>query len=175
VHGSGCQASSISGGTGVVSPGRGGALPASAAEQRSDAGAASQGRRLESSLELAALPTAPGCARGHVRSVVREWGLGPELATIAELVTSELVTNAVQACDGSGFGAADLPVVRLWLVSDRVSLVIQVWDASKDTPIRQPVTPDQERGWGLMLVDNLAEDWGVNPEENGKVVWVLLR
>jgi hypothetical protein len=48
-------------------------------------------RRTE--LPLAALPTAPGVARGHVRSVAREWGLAG-LADTAELLVSELVTNA---------------------------------------------------------------------------------
>jgi anti-sigma regulatory factor (Ser/Thr protein kinase) len=82
---------------------------------------------LQSHLELAALPTAPACARGHVRSVAREWGLSA-LADDAELLTSELVTNAVQAGERLK-GRADLsivPVVRLWLVCDRLSLVIHV-------------------------------------------------
>jgi hypothetical protein len=48
---------------------------------------------LQTRLPLAALPTAPGVARGHVRAVAREWGLS-ELSAIAELLVSELVTNA---------------------------------------------------------------------------------
>jgi hypothetical protein len=35
--------------------------------------------------------------------------------------------------------------------------------------------PDQESGWGLMLVDSVAEEWGVYPEADGKVVWALIR
>ncbi len=30
---------------------------------------------LQTRLPLAALPTAPACARGHVRTVAHEWGL----------------------------------------------------------------------------------------------------
>jgi hypothetical protein len=48
---------------------------------------------LRTRLELAALPTAVPCARGHVRSVALEWGL-TGLADTAELLASELVTNA---------------------------------------------------------------------------------
>jgi anti-sigma regulatory factor (Ser/Thr protein kinase) len=50
---------------------------------------------LQTHLELAALATAPGCARDHVRLVAREWGL-PHLADTAELLASELVTNATE-------------------------------------------------------------------------------
>jgi hypothetical protein len=70
---------------------------------------------------------------------------------------------------------AIVPVVRLWLFSDRTSLVIHVWDGSTQVPVRQQATPDQERGWGLMLLDELADEWGVYPEADGKVVWVLIR
>ena len=48
---------------------------------------------LTSQLELGALPTAVPCARLHARQVILEWGL-TGLAHTAELVVSELVTNA---------------------------------------------------------------------------------
>lgn len=51
---------------------------------------------LQTHLELAAYATAPACARGHARSVALEWGL-TGLADAAELLASELVTNAFQA------------------------------------------------------------------------------
>jgi hypothetical protein len=87
-------------------------------------------RRTE--LPLAALPTAPGVARGHVRSVAREWGLAG-LANTAELVVSELVTNAVQA--SARLQTAGPPVVVLWITSDGISLVTHVWDASPEMPV----------------------------------------
>jgi hypothetical protein len=45
---------------------------------------------------FAALPTAPGLARGHVRATLAEWGLG-EFADTAELIASEMTANAVNA------------------------------------------------------------------------------
>jgi len=51
---------------------------------------------LRTRLELAAQPTAPGVARGHVRAVAYEWGLA-SLADTAELLASEIATNAVLA------------------------------------------------------------------------------
>jgi anti-sigma regulatory factor (Ser/Thr protein kinase) len=129
----------------------------------------------QTDLKLAAIPTAPSCARGHVRAVAHEWGLS-ELADTAELITSELVTNALQASDRLRIGAGPpiVPVVRIWLVSDRISLVIHVWDGSEEMPVRQDGAPDQESGRGLMLVENLAKDWGTYRKGAGKVVWALI-
>jgi hypothetical protein len=47
---------------------------------------------LQTRLELAALPTAPGAARGHVRAVAHEWSLA-ELADTAALLTSDLASR----------------------------------------------------------------------------------
>jgi len=128
-----------------------------------------------SHLALAALPTAVPCARLHVRSVAHEWGLA-ELADTAELLASELVTNAVQASERLRTGAdlAIIPVVRIWLVSDQISLVIHVWDDSDEIPVRQESDPEDERGRGLILVDTLSKEWGSYRKAEGKVVWVLV-
>jgi hypothetical protein len=165
----------MSGGTGAVSAGRRGASPAGATEHGSGAGTDYQGWQLESSLPFAALPTAPACARGHVRSVAHEWGLSG-LADTAELLASELVTNSVQAYERLKLGTdhAIVPVIRLWLVSDRLSLVIHVWDACGEMPVRQDAGPDDIGGRGLVLVETLGKDWGAYREADGKVVWVLI-
>jgi anti-sigma regulatory factor (Ser/Thr protein kinase) len=167
---------SIDGGTSAVSAGRGGALPASATELGSGAGTASQSWPLASDvLPLAALTTAPACARGHVRSIAHEWGL-PEVADTAELLTSELATNAVQASERLRLTAdlGSVPVVRLWLLSDRISLIICVWDGSNEMPVLKEASADSDGSRGLMLVDALAKDWGAFREERGKVVWAMI-
>ena len=164
------------GSTRPVRAGTGGTLPARAAEPGSGAGRAGQDWPLVSTLPpLAALPTAPSCARGHVRAVSQEWGL-PDLADTAELVASELVTNAVQASQRLGLRAdlAVVPVIRLWLVSDQISLVIRVWDGNDDMPVRRDADPGDTAGRGLMIVDSLARDWGTYRKAGGKVVWVML-
>jgi anti-sigma regulatory factor (Ser/Thr protein kinase) len=131
---------------------------------------------LQTRLELAALPSAVSCARGHVRSVALEWGL-PDLADTAELLASELMTNAVQASERLRIRAdlAVVPVVRLWLVSDKSSLVIHVWAGNNDMPVRRNAALDEESGRGLMLVESLGKDWGAYRKAGGKVVWVLIR
>jgi anti-sigma regulatory factor (Ser/Thr protein kinase) len=128
---------------------------------------------LQTRLPLAALPTAPGVARGHVRTVAREWGLA-DLADTAELLVSELVTNAVQV--SAKLQTAGTPVIHLWVTSDRVSMVIHVWDASSEMPVRRLDADelDEEGGRGLLLVETLSKDWGAYRKADGKVVWCLI-
>ena len=165
----------MSGGTGAVSAGCGGAQLAFA-EHRSGAGTASQPSPVRSQLPFAALPSAVPCARLHVRSVCREWGLR-SIADTAELLASELMTNAVQASEQLKARAdlAIVPVVNLWLISDGLSLVIHVWDASDEMPALKDFNADNEGGRGLMLVEALGKEWGAyRKAEGGKVVWVMI-
>jgi anti-sigma regulatory factor (Ser/Thr protein kinase) len=125
-------------------------------------------RPLQTHLELAALPSAVSCARGHVRSVAHEWGFA-DLADTAALVASEIVTNAVQA--SGRLRTAGPPVVKVWVTSDGESLVIRVWDASQAVPVRQEAGPGHDSGRGLMIIEALSARWGSYPEADGKVVW----
>ena len=109
---------------------------------------------LTSHLELGARPTAVPCARMITKQVVREWRR-PDLAETAELLVSELVTNAIRASCG-----LPEPAIRLWLTSDRSNLVIRVWDGSGELPVCRDADPDSERGRGLLLVQALSKDWG---------------
>ena len=133
---------------------------------------------LRTFLELGALPTAVPCARLHTRQVLWEWQLS-ELADTAELIVSELVTNAVHASAGltgsrrSGRWVPGVPAVRLWLFSDRRCVLIQVWDGNDKLPAPQHAEPDAETGRGLLLVESLSAEWGSYPPErsSGKVIW----
>jgi len=131
---------------------------------------------LRSYLELGALPTAVPCARLHVRHLLWEWGLNG-LAANTELLTSELVTNAVQATAGQQQAA-----IRLRLSSDHARVLVEVWDADPRPPAPQAPgedgTPDPEEagGRGLFLVAVLSTRWNWYPtrEPAGKVVWCEL-
>jgi anti-sigma regulatory factor (Ser/Thr protein kinase) len=130
---------------------------------------------LQTNLELAALPTAVPCARLHVRSIAREWGLADK-ADVSELVVSELVTNAIQASDRLKARAdlAIVPVVRISVSSDGESLMLRVWDASAEMPVRQEAGPGDDSGRGVMIIDALAKEWGTYQKANGKVVWAMI-
>jgi anti-sigma regulatory factor (Ser/Thr protein kinase) len=88
----------------------------------------------------------------------------------AELLLSELVTNAVQH--------AQVPPGREIEVRYELSdhrLRIEVADASGSQPVQRTADDDDERGRGLLLVDSLAAKWGVSLRDAvGKVVWFEL-
>jgi anti-sigma regulatory factor (Ser/Thr protein kinase) len=134
---------------------------------------------LASSLPLGALPGATPCARLHARAVLVEWGL-EDLAESAELIVSELVTNAVRAStgpDGSPrYDGAQMPVVVLRLASDGIRLLIEVWDGIPGAPAAAHPEPDDESGRGLMLVAAQCDRWSWQtvPGWPGKVVWAEL-
>jgi anti-sigma regulatory factor (Ser/Thr protein kinase) len=111
--------------------------------------------------ELAVDPTAPMYARWRTRLAVLTWDL-PDLADDAELLVTELVTNAVRASNG---------VVRLWLTADHDSLMLAVWDDGDGMPARCEVGPFEPGGRGLMIVDALSTSWGSYAAVPGKVVW----
>jgi hypothetical protein len=135
----------------------------------------------QSYLEFGAMASTVPCARGYVRQVLGGWGL-QELADTAEQVASELVTNAIRAsCHliGSRFGghwSSGAPPVRLWLLSDSRTLLVQVWDGSDRMPEPQDLDPEGEHGRGLWLVEALSEDWGAfrPAHASGKVTWAAL-
>jgi anti-sigma regulatory factor (Ser/Thr protein kinase) len=126
---------------------------------------------LQDALELGALVGSVPCARYHARQIVAEWGLA-RLRDDVELVTSELVTNAVSASR-----ALDWPLpVRMWLLSDGADVLIEVWDASPMPPAYVDPAGDAEAGRGLLIVEAISTRWdwyGVS-DPRGKVVWALL-
>jgi anti-sigma regulatory factor (Ser/Thr protein kinase) len=119
-------------------------------------------------LEFRATAGAVPCARSLAKRIIVEWGR-PDVADVAELLVSELVTNAIHASAG-----LPAPVVRLWLVAENDSIVIRVWDASVHMPRRQNAGPESEHGRGLMLVESLSKQWGACRKPSGKVVWVQI-
>lgn len=123
-------------------------------------------------IELGALPGAVPCARLHTRQLMWEWRL-TRLSENAELLVSELVTNAVQAARGM---VRSTPV-RLWLLADKTQLLILVWDASPREPACVKISEDTEGGRGLLLVEaiSVSWDWYFSQDAGGKVVWAVIR
>jgi anti-sigma regulatory factor (Ser/Thr protein kinase) len=126
--------------------------------------------RLASKLEFGPLPSAVPCARLHAKNILREWDLA-HVANDAELIVSELMTNALTA-------AGPLPNIEpvvLHLQASDEYLVIQVWDALPTAPAPRPHAIDSETGRGLEIVSLLSDRWGFyRPAEGGKLVWAAL-
>ena len=125
---------------------------------------------LRSSLELGALPAAPSCACLHVKHVLWEWGLN-SLVESAELLVSELVTNAVNATGQPGQTVS----VNLAGTGTGTRVLIEVWDAAPPPP--GPREPGEAgTGDGVLLVAALSARWDWYPTQDpaGKVVWCEL-
>nr|WP_239144793.1 ATP-binding protein [Streptomyces sp. SID14515] len=109
-------------------------------------------------------------AVGEVRRELREFlrhRSGQEQTDAAELLVSELVTNAlIHTRNGAVVTATATPA----------RLRVEVQDfASEDLPAPYvPNADDGTHGRGLILVRSLADAWGVEAQALGKVVWFEL-
>ncbi|WP_407912654.1 ATP-binding protein [Kitasatospora sp. NE20-6] len=120
--------------------------------------------RLHAAVDPADL-VAVGAIRRRLRAALDRWGV-PELADTAELLASELVTNAlVHTGHGAVFDAVLTPDQRLR---------IEVRDAAARVPGRRTPGEYATSGRGLLLVEALADDWGVQLRGDGKVTWFEL-
>jgi serine phosphatase RsbU (regulator of sigma subunit)/anti-sigma regulatory factor (Ser/Thr protein kinase) len=109
-------------------------------------------------------PEALTQARHMVRAAVRAWGAGDQADEI-ELVADELITNALMHTEGSA-------VVTLRALDGAGHrLRIEVEDCSSALPRRRDAGDDGVSGRGLLLVERLADSWGVEARGSGKAVW----
>lgn len=102
-----------------------------------------------------------GVSRAWVRERLEGWGL-PSLVELAELLVSELVTNALRHASG--------PIQLTVLLLDEI-VTLAVRDAETPLPRLRRVGDGDEGGRGLQLVATLASRWGARPTAGGKVVW----
>jgi anti-sigma regulatory factor (Ser/Thr protein kinase) len=121
---------------------------------------------IDRAVDLEPTLAAPALARRFVRRTLGD-GVSRETLELAELLTSELVTNAIR----HGSGHVSVAVRR----RDGV-LTVSVSDDDAAVPVVPPEEPLALGGRGVRMVQRLAEDWGVSPRENGpgKVVWFRL-
>ncbi|GAO11174.1 ATP-binding protein [Streptomyces lydicamycinicus] len=108
-------------------------------------------------------------ARRIIRAELARWGLH-EHADTAELLVSELVTNALQHAWG--------PIrLRMSHSVDGRTLRCDIADGCPATPpaARPPARTDEEHGRGLHLVEQLSTRWGILRTPAGKLIWFELR
>ena len=102
-------------------------------------------------------------ARGFLRNLLD--GHPTTSTDDAVLMVSELVTNAVRH-------AHTLLRVVVCLVGQRLRVEV------RDDDPALPVTPNLEHhatsGRGLRIIDDLADQWGITPNTDGKTVWFEL-
>ena len=120
----------------------------------------------ETRLRLRRHPGEAARARQHVREYCA--GLPGDVQATVQLLTSELVTNAIQ----HGLGP-----IELRFTSSEGQLRVEVSDESPTRPGTVRAAPDQGRGRGLMVVEAFASSWGVTSQKGraGKSVWFTVR
>ena len=118
---------------------------------------------LDEHVALTGDDVAPAAARRFVRETLADQRLSATLRDDLELLVSELVTNVVR------HARTDLDL-RIRLRFDTVCLIVQ-----DHSPLEPRVREDPGYGgWGLRLVDELALEWGVDQQPDGKAVWAVL-
>jgi serine/threonine-protein kinase RsbW len=116
-------------------------------------------------------PEQVGITRCLVRAVLEYRGLG-DYAPDAEIIASELVTNAIQ--HASSADPVGMVGVTLMRVGDGEAIRVVVTDSSPIPPIQRETKAGSEYGRGLQIVEALSARWGWNHEERGKSVYAIL-
>ncbi|MBW5482658.1 ATP-binding SpoIIE family protein phosphatase [Streptomyces bambusae] len=107
-------------------------------------------------------------ARRQVRELLHDWA-DPEQVDAAELMVSEMVTNVLVHTDGDAL-----------LVAEAVGelgtrrLRIEVADGSDELPHKRHPGEMASSGRGVLLMEMLADAWGVDPRGEGKSIWFEL-
>ena len=120
---------------------------------------------MRSQIELRLRPdsAAPGLARAAIASAAS--GLPAVMVADAELLTSEVVSNAVRHAE---LAPSQEIVVRI-VADGYVRIEVADLGLPFEADLREPGT--DSRGWGLFLLDAIATSWGVEREGSGKRVW----
>ncbi|WAU79976.1 ATP-binding protein [Streptomyces sp. Qhu-G9] len=104
----------------------------------------------------------PRRIRSVIRHALSRWEPA-EFIDAAELLASELVTNALQ------HGRGD---VRVLLTFADGCMRLEVRDDSPESPVLRDASDTNETGRGLAIVRAEAHDWGIS--DNGRTTWCSL-
>ncbi|MFI5956678.1 ATP-binding protein [Cryptosporangium sp. NPDC051539] len=122
--------------------------------------------RVKRDCTVPADPSASATARRFLQQAAADWNLSPDLTEIAQLVVSELVSNAVEHA-----GTSSTVVLEL----SEGELTVRVRDGSTVQPVARPLDMVSFRGRGLPLIDRVSDRWGIVNDDDGKTVWATLR
>jgi len=112
---------------------------------------------------MAFLPTSVRDARIVIRQTLGS--ISQDRAERAAVCGSELVANAVRH---------GMPPIVLSVVLGAEEVVIAVADGSREPPRPRAAGADDPTGRGTLIVDRLADRWGVDFLQGGKRVWCLI-
>ena len=124
----------------------------------------------ELSTTIAGGPYAATAARralGGLRDLI-----GTQKLNDVYLLVSELVTNGVRH---GGAGEDDVMELTALRHGNRLRVVVTDWGPGFDGRPRPRNRADQTGGWGLFLVERLAERWGTQRSDDATTVWFELK
>jgi anti-sigma regulatory factor (Ser/Thr protein kinase) len=129
----------------------------------------SRGAQAHSTAAAAVVPNRPDsipAVRVFLSRLLSGWGLADEIIDDASLLATELLSNAVR----HGTGRVALRVE----VEDGV-VQVRVHDDHAKMPVVEDADLTSVRGRGLFIVECLADQWGIHPDERGKTLWFRLK
>jgi anti-sigma regulatory factor (Ser/Thr protein kinase) len=107
---------------------------------------------------------------GRARLFVGDVLDGCPVTDQAVLLTSELVTNAITH---TASGKGGKVIVTVYRGDTRVRVEVQD-DGSDQAPVVHPAGEARESGFGLELVELMADRWGHRGGRRRRVVWFML-
>jgi anti-sigma regulatory factor (Ser/Thr protein kinase) len=107
--------------------------------------------------------SAVAAARSFVMGVLPD--LAQQTLERVELMVSELTTNAVKHAHSR---------FNVTVVTDALRVRVEVNDEGQRIPVRRHAAPTDTGGRGLMIVQALSDDWGVDLHDGDKTVWFSL-
>jgi serine phosphatase RsbU (regulator of sigma subunit)/anti-sigma regulatory factor (Ser/Thr protein kinase) len=113
-------------------------------------------------------PERVSVGRQLVRELLHDW-IDPEQVDSAVLMVSEMATNVLVHTDGDALMVAEVSGEQ----GER-RLRIEVADASDELPHKRRPGEMASSGRGLVLMEMLADAWGVDPRGAGKSIWFEL-
>ncbi|MEU6056764.1 SpoIIE family protein phosphatase [Streptomyces sp. NPDC047097] len=113
-------------------------------------------------------PERISAARRHLRALLHDWADADQVDS-AVLMVSEMITNVLVHTDGDA-----LLVVEATGDHGRRRLRVEVADTSDELPHRRRPGEMASSGRGLVLMEMLAHEWGVDPRGEGKSIWFAL-
>jgi anti-sigma regulatory factor (Ser/Thr protein kinase) len=116
---------------------------------------------------LPSTPYSVQMARFYVRAALSYHDLD-DYAEDAEMVTSEIITNAVEHAGAQTIG------LELTSLEGSKAVAIVVTDPSPLPPVKRDPRDDVECGRGLHIVAALSARWGWRPQGTGKAVFAIL-
>jgi anti-sigma regulatory factor (Ser/Thr protein kinase) len=122
--------------------------------------------RSEIELRLPPEPIAPILARAAVTAIGS--GLPAPVVSDAELLTSEIVSNAVK----HAYLDPSQKIVLRVVMDERLRIEVADPGPPFEADLRRRSSGTS--GWGLFLIEAIATSWGVEPEGAGKKVWFEL-